>query len=164
MPKPLKIRAEDEADLEVVSACLQDAVVSAGEVSFDPDRRRFAMAIDRFMWEQTSVKQVTGNPAKKWPRSQSRLHRVEGGLHFESVLSVKTQNFPRSEGLNHFELLTIHCDPEEQGAATITLVFAGGSAIRLEVECIDCYVIDTGQPIGAQRRPRHPVPRGAGGP
>jgi hypothetical protein len=146
MPKPLKIRAEDLADLAVVSACLQDAVVSPREMSFDPVRRRFTMAVDRFMWEQAAV-----------VRSNRGLFQVEGGLHFEGVLSVKTQNIAGNAKSGYFELLTIHCSPEEQGAATITLVFAGGIAIRLEVECIDCYVIDTGRPVETRWRPRHPL-------
>mgnify|MGYP001260179617 FL=1 len=161
MPKPLKIRAEDLADLAVISACLQDAVVSPREMSFDPVRRRFAMAVDRFMWEQTTAGPDSGGKNRVPRGAAAGLFQVEGGLHFDGVLSVKTQNISGAGEGEYLELLTIHTTPEEQGVATITLVFAGGAAIRLEVECIDCYVIDTGRPAETRRRPKHPVARRA---
>ena len=33
--RPLRLLAQDEDDLKVVSACLQDALTSIGEISFE---------------------------------------------------------------------------------------------------------------------------------
>ena len=39
MADPLKLRAEDEEDLAVVSAILQDALVAVGEMAWLPEEK-----------------------------------------------------------------------------------------------------------------------------
>ena len=47
----LKLAATDENDLAVVSGALQDAIVPIGDISFQPDDRRFVFVANRFCWE-----------------------------------------------------------------------------------------------------------------
>src|SRR5207244_12488326 len=48
MAGPLKLRAEDEEDLAVVSAILQDALVPIGEMAYLPEEQRFVLVANRF--------------------------------------------------------------------------------------------------------------------
>ena len=52
--KPLRLIAEDDADLKVVSAAVQDAVLKADNLKYDRKRRRFTLEVNRFEWESSS--------------------------------------------------------------------------------------------------------------
>ena len=47
----LRLRAEDDEDLAVISACLQDALVSVRDLAYDRDARTFVLVANRFRWE-----------------------------------------------------------------------------------------------------------------
>src|SRR5260370_39766912 len=51
MADPLKLRGEDEDDLAVISAVLQDALVAVGEMAYFPKEARFGLGANRFRWE-----------------------------------------------------------------------------------------------------------------
>ena len=140
--KPLKLSAEDPQDLTVISACLQDAVTRRSAITYQRAQRRFAAVLNRFQWE--------GDAA---PRQHNGT-RVRTGIHFEGVLQVQTRGLPtRPDAV--VELLAIRCEPGVDATATIVLEFAGGGAIRLEVECVDVYLSDLGRSWQALRRPTH---------
>ena len=48
----LKLMAEDAADLDIIAAAAQDALLRVGDVSYDKKARRCAALINRFRWEQ----------------------------------------------------------------------------------------------------------------
>ena len=48
---PLRLVAQDAEDLRIISTLVQDAVLSARALKFDPRRRRFALLLNRFRWE-----------------------------------------------------------------------------------------------------------------
>ena len=142
----LRLRAEDAEDLAVLAACLQDARVPVGAISFDGRRHRFAMALNRFCWECEG------------PRGSGQQHqRVATGLRIEGVQSVRVQGIDRGKADQVLELLSILGEAGPEGSATLTFVFAGGGAMRLEVECIDCYLADLDQPVPVPVRPWHLV-------
>ena len=58
------------------------------------------------------------------------------------------------------ELLTITSEPAGKATA-VSLLFAGGAEIRLEVERIACRLMDLEAPRKTKLRPSHPL--GAGG-
>ena len=49
--KPLKLRAEDDLDLQVFSQCIYQAIVIPSEVNYNAKRKQFAMLLERFTWE-----------------------------------------------------------------------------------------------------------------
>ena len=49
--EPLRLLAEDEDDLEVISAALQDAIAKVGDIEWDAKARRFTLALNRYLWE-----------------------------------------------------------------------------------------------------------------
>ncbi|MBY0294455.1 MAG: DUF2948 family protein [Methylobacterium sp.] len=139
----LKLAALDADDLAVVSAHLQDAILRAGDLAYLPRERRFALVARRFDWTAPE-----GTPPRR------RLT----GLHFDRVLGVRARGVPRDEPDAVLELLAITFEPGESPSGTATLVFAGGAAIRLDLECIEAGMKDLGPVWEAESRPVHAEP------
>jgi hypothetical protein len=138
----MTLAAEDAVDLEVISARLQDAVAKMQDLVYLPRRRRFAALFNRFQWEADARKGDL---------------RVRSGLHFDGVLSVKSQNLKRGAPEAVLSLLAITFTPKggEDPGGTIALTFAGGGAIKLEVEAIDAGLTDVSGAWAALGRPEH---------
>ncbi len=135
----LVLAAEDAEDLQIISARLQDAVAQIKDFVWLPKARRFAALFNRFKWES------------------GQGLRVRSGLHFDGVLSVKANNLKRGDPDGVVSLLAIAFTPKggEDPGGTIELVFSGGGAIRLDVECIDAGLRDLGSEWAARGRPLH---------
>ena len=141
MTRTLKLAAADAEDLEVLSARLQDATAKLKDLAWLPKQRRFAGLFNRFRWEEVREANT----------------RVRSGLHFDGVLSVRSQNMKRGAPEAVVSLLTITFAPKggEDPGGVIELVFAGGGALRLEVESIDAELRDLTGPWAAIGRPKH---------
>jgi hypothetical protein len=137
--EPLRLLAQDAEDLAVIAAALQDAVGKIGDVTYEAPARRLTLALNRFRWE------AGGRGGE----------RVRAGLQFGGVLSVKTRKLRRDAPDAVIELLTIGFEPGEAPGGTVTLSFAGGGDLRLEVECVDAAVADVSQPWPTRRKPAH---------
>jgi len=141
MADPLKLRAEDEEDLAVVSAILQDALVAVGEMAWLPEEKRFVLVANRFRREASAA----GGPRRDWERRMS-------GLRIDGVKSVQRRGFSPRDAERLLVLLAIR-----SGEGSLYLDFAGGSSIRVEVERILCHLDDLGEPWPTRFQPRHPV-------
>lgn len=141
----LTLAAQDADDLAIISARLQDAVAQVKDLVYLPKKRRFAALFNRFKWEDADRKKRNGDL------------RIRAGLHFETVLSVKARNLKRGAPGAVVSLLAIKFTPKapEDPAGTIELVFAGGGALRLEVECVEGELQDIGSEWAARGRPAH---------
>jgi hypothetical protein len=138
----LKLMAEDAADLEIIAAAAQDALVRVGDISLDKKARRFAMLINRFRWEEASE---TGP-----------FERVRAALSFESVLAVKSRKVRLDAPDALASILSIEFTPaEEPPAGQVRLVLAGGGEVLVEVECLDALLMDLGAAWRTPRRPDH---------
>lgn len=137
----LKLLAQDEEDLKIISAHLQDAVMRVGDIVYLPRRRRFAVVMNRFRWEN----------AREFPAGS----RVAAGLHFDGVLKAQSRNVRREDPDALAELLAINYAPSSGGGGTVELVLCGGGLIRLTVECIDACLADLSEPRPAVARPAH---------
>lgn len=131
MPADLiKFVALDEEDLEVVSTHLQDAVLKAADVLWRPAENRVVIALNRFDWESA--------------QSQTpQFRRRRAALRFERVLACKCRAMPpaRETVLN---LLAVEFSETEAPSGIVTLIFSGGAALRLEVECLEAELADLG--------------------
>lgn len=136
----LKLVALDAEDLAVVSAHLQDAVVKAADMTFLARDRRFALVCNRFDWEAASS-------------GQRRRRRT--GLRFDRVLSVRSAGVPRQDPEAVLNLLAITFEESEAPSGTVTLVFSGGAAVRLEAECLECELRDLGPMWETASAPSH---------
>ena len=140
----LKLTALDADDLEVISAHLQDAVLLVGDMKFLPGESRFAAVVNRFDWQGADA----GDRAKLYQRRRS-------GLRFDRVNSVKARNIRQDAGDAVLELLAVRFEAADGPAGRVTLVFAGGGAIRLDVECIEAALGDLGPAWRTENRPAH---------
>lgn len=123
-----KLIAFDEADLAVISAHLQDAALSAKDMVYLPQERRFALVAERYAREEN-----TGKTEKR-----------PVGLHFEQVSHVRTHKV--TPGSNEqLQLLALHFAETEAPSGRLHLVFAGGSEICLDVECLEAAMSDLGR-------------------
>jgi hypothetical protein len=138
----LRLYATDREDLTVMAAMLQDAVARTGDLAYLPREHRFVGVFNRYRWEGR--------------RSGGTGKRLRTGLQFRGVLGVQTLGYDHRQPDEVLELLTIESEDGVEGAATIRLIFAGGTTIRLDTECIDAELADLGGPWQARARPQHP--------
>jgi hypothetical protein len=142
MPQPLRLIALDEEDLAVISANLQDSVIRVGNMTYLPRAKRFAFVADRFDWLCCAG---------------GRNERCQTGLHFERVLKVAHIGFDQAKADTHLNLLSIVFNPTDAPAGQVTLIFSGGAAIRLDVECLEAQIRDLGPRWKAKAQPDHPT-------
>lgn len=138
-PALLRLLAEDEADLSVVSTTVQDAIGKIGDISYEAKARRLTLALNRFRWEAGA-------------RTDER---VRCGLQIGAVLGVKERNLRQDAKRAVVELLAVTFEPGEAPGGHVVLAFAGGGDLRVEVECIDIALADLSPPWAASRRPDH---------
>ena len=137
MTAPLRLIAQDEEDLSVISAALQDAVAKVGDIVFEGDR--LTVAFNRFRWEE------------------GRRERVRSALQLGCVLAVKSRNLRREAKSAVVELLALTFEPGEAPGGAVVFTFAGGGDLRAEVECIDAAMADLSDPWPTPRKPEHQV-------
>jgi hypothetical protein len=142
----LKLIAFDAEDLAVLSAHLQDAVLKTGDIAYLPREQRFAFIANRFNWATADL-----NDGEQ----RNCFERCRTALRFERVLGAKVQGLDLANKNAVFCLLAISFEPGEPPAGHITLVFAGGGGIRLEVECIEAELMDLGATWRARAKPKH---------
>lgn len=141
----LRLLALDGHDLEVISAHLQEAHVRRGDLRYLPRERRFALALHRFDWERE---------ADAPPR------RRLAALHFEQVRAVRHRNLAHGN-LAHddpdspLSLLAVYFVEGDSPSGAVILEFAGGAAIRLDVECIEAQMKDLGPEWEVDSGPAH---------
>ena len=136
----LRLSALDTEDLAIISAHMQDAVLLAGDMSYDPKRKQFVLLANRFAWDDTQTPQ-----------------RRRSGLHFDRVLSVKTLNMSHLEKDEVLSLLSVTFAELDAPAGEVLLSFAEGATIRLSVECLEAQRSDLGPAWAAVAVPSHPL-------
>jgi hypothetical protein len=144
----LKLLALDAEDLAVISAHLQDAVLQVGDMAYRPNEKRFVALTNRFDWTI-----AVNHDRKSGERSYER-HRA--ALRFDRVLSAQLQGIDLQAKQHVLELLAIQFKETDAPAGIVTLVFAGGGAIRLNVECIEAELRDLGTAWKSHHKPEHP--------
>lgn len=153
----LKLVALDAEDLEVVSAHVQDAVLKVGDLKYLKKEQRFVLALNRFVWEREA-----GSGRR------SSYERRRSVLHFERVRAARASRIRRDDPDAVLELLAAQFEERDPPSGVVTLTFAGGGALELEVECLEARLADLGPAWATTAKPSHPLdepdeagPRGA---
>ncbi len=133
---PLRLIAQDAEGVAVLSTLLQDAVFPITEMTYAPRRRRFALLVNRFRWEDREAAET----------ARRGYERVQSLLVFEDVLSVRTQGIDRADADTVLSLLHITFTPGPDGTGRVDLTLAGDGAIAFEVETLDATLQDVTQP------------------
>jgi hypothetical protein len=139
---PLRLLVQEAADVPVASALVQDAVLTAGDMTWDRRRRRFVVLLNRFRWEDRDEAARAGRP----------YERVRCLLTVEDVLAVKTQGVDPRRKDEVLSLLSLGLEPGVEGAGRLLLTFAGDGALALEVEALEVRLEDVTKPYVAPSR------------
>lgn len=136
---PLRLLAFGAEDLAVLATLAQDAVFPITEMTFAKGRRRFALLLNRFRWEDAAAAKAMGRA----------FERVQTLLTVENVLAVATQGIDREERETVLSLLDIRYEGPAEGPGRLTLVLAGDGAVALEVEALEASLRDVTRPYKA---------------
>lgn len=139
--RPVRLQAQDSEDLKILSALLQDAAVRVGDMAWLQQSRRFAFGGSRFRWEAAAP--------------GGRPDRIGFGAHIDHVQAVAQRGIAQDRADDVLLLLAVTATVDEAGAAEFSLIFAGGGAINLRVECIDMCLADLGEPYATRLKPAH---------
>ena len=142
----LKLIALDPADVPILSAHLQDAVVKVGDMAFDARARRFGLHANRFNWQAELA-------------DRASRERRRAALRIERVTSVQSQGLDPANRSTVLSILalTFTADPDAAlaPAGTLTILCAAGVTLRLAVECVELSLEDLGPVWQAVAVPEH---------
>jgi len=141
---PLKLLALDSVDLSILSAHVQDSVLRVGDIDWRPQKGRFTLVLGRFVWEEA---ENVGD--------RRRFERRLAALSFARVKRVASHRIRRDASEAVLDLMAVEFQGREQPGGMVVLTFAGGGAIRLEVECIEAQLCDLGAKWPTGRKPAH---------
>lgn len=145
---PLSLMVHDQDDLLVVSALLQDAIMTGTDISYDAHKRYLALLLNRFRWED----------AEQARRETRRYERVRAVLMISDVMRVQSDGIERGDSDLVLQLLNITWQPADDGTGRVILQFSGDGSIALDVECLNMDLRDVTQPYLAPsgKAPHHP--------
>jgi hypothetical protein len=78
-------------------------------------------------------------------------------LRFDRVNALRCRNVDPAAKDTVLNLLAVEYNEVDAPAGAITLIFSGGAALRLEVECLECELADLGPTWDARARPVHEI-------
>ena len=133
---PLKLLAQDAADVPVISALVQDAVLQTPDMTWQRGKRRFACLINRFRWEDRVAAEAAGRP----------YERARALLVIDGVTAVRSFGFDRTDKDLVLLILSLDWKAGEDGAGKLSLVLAGDGAVEIEVEALDIALQDVTRP------------------
>ncbi|MEP0563599.1 MAG: DUF2948 family protein, partial [Paracoccaceae bacterium] len=136
---PLRLRAEEAEDLQVISTLVQDAVCPGSEMKWRKRARQFVVLINRFRWEDRAASERLGRAAE----------RVQSLLVIEDVLKVSTQGVQPGDADMVMSLLSVAFEPGEDGTGALVLTFAGDGAVKVDVEMLNVSLQDVTRPYVA---------------
>ena len=139
---PVRLIARDPADLQVVAALCQDAVLLGSDMAWDRRARRLDLLLNRFRWERGGAPE-----------------RVRAVLSVTGALEVSSDGVGRDAG-TVLCLLSMGFEgaaDAEDPSGTLLLTFAGDGAIRAGVEALEVHLRDVTRPYSAPsgRAPSH---------
>lgn len=129
---PLHLIADSDREAQVVSALIQDAILSSADVRRDTRLGHIALLLSRYRWEDTD-----GRPS-----------RVRSLLVVREVKAAARMNWPAEA--QPLELLALRLKDR-----MLRIDFAGGAALRIEVAGLRLALEDIGDPWPVHRAPRH---------
>ncbi|MBA1339239.1 MAG: Protein of unknown function (DUF2948) [Pelagibacterales bacterium] len=143
--KNLKLIAKTDEDLRVVSAHLQDSIVSHLDIANLKRNKIFLMQLSRFMWEDVE---------KGVFRKNKRIRTI---LKFDNVLEVNSRNISQFSKNKFLDFLAIESRIMLDKNYEMKLIFSGNSMIKIVAEVIEVTLDDQGEPWDSKNKPKHKV-------
>ncbi len=143
--KNLKLIARTEEDLRIISAHLQDSIVSIENIASLKKNRIFLMQLNRFMWEDVE---------KGVFRKNKRIRTI---LKFDNIIEVNSKNINQKSKDKFLDFLAIECNQMPDENYEMKLIFSGDSVIKVVAEVIEVALDDQGEPWDTKNKPKHKV-------
>ena len=141
----LKLTGKNKEDLKVISAYLQDSIVTLKNLAFLKKNRIFVMIVNRFMWEDVEKGVFRKNK------------RIKCAVKFDEVIKVGSKNINQNNKNKILECLAIKCNLLSDDTYDIKIFFSGGSIITIISETIDIILDDFGEPWNVKHVPTHKI-------
>lgn len=150
---PLSLAARDADDLPVISALVQDAVFRRSDITWSRRRRRAALLLTRFRWEDAPAARAQRRP----------YERVRSLLVIDDVQAMAARGLEGVDEETVLSALALEFRPGEAGAGRLVLHLAGDGALAFDVECLEILLRDVTRPHAAPsgQMPSHPLDDGA---
>ena len=141
----LKLIGKNEEDLKVISAYLQDSIVTVKDIVFLEKNRTVVMMVNRFMWED----------AEKGVFRKNK--RIRCAVKFDEVIQVKSKNINQKNKNKPLECLAIKSSPFLNKTYKIRIFFSGDNVITIISEAIEVVMHDLGKPWNVKNIPIHKI-------
>ena len=141
----LKLIANNEKDFKVISAYLQDSIVTIRDIVFLKKNKTFIMIVNRFMWEDVEKGIFRDNK------------RIRCAIKFETVLQVKKRNINQKNKNKPLECLALETLFTKEKNYYTSIFFAGDGIITIISEVIDVSLKDIGEQWKVKSSPVHKI-------
>jgi len=141
--KNLKLNATSDEDLRVISAHLQDSIVQVKNIVHLKKNKILLIQFNRFMWEDVERGVFRKNK------------RILSILKLDNVAGVYSKNLNQKNQERFLDFLAIETKLLSDKSYEIKLNFAGGILIKINVEVIECFLEDLGEPWETKNKPKH---------
>ena len=141
----INLIGKNQDDLRIISAYLQDSIVTVKDIVFLKQNRTFVMIVNRFMWKD----------AEKIDSRKNK--RIRCAVKFEEVIKVESININQKNKNKPMECLAIECSVSNDQTYKTIIFFAGNGIITLISEAIEVVLQDLGKSWSAKHIPRHKI-------
>lgn len=139
----LKLKANDENDLKVFAAYLQDALIVPGDIKYLEKNKSLICIFNRFMWEDAEKGIFRDNK------------RIRSALKLNDVTAVKSKNINPEESKKVLEFLTINSAKKIDENIDINLLFSDNITISVKAETINATLEDFSDSWTTKIKPVH---------
>ncbi len=139
-----KIAALDAEDLAILSAQVQDAVLTVADIAWQKSAGRVVIAMNRFV---RGKRGLFGTPDE----------RRRAVLQIDKVSAFRSIGIAKRQAEEVLAIMALRFVPSELPAGSIEIVLAGGGMLKAEAECIEVRLTDLGPRWQASSRPAHGV-------
>ena len=137
MSNILKLIAQNDEQLTILSSLAQDSIIKSNEMGYDKKNKRFALLMNRYRHEEE-------NPS-----------RIRTAIHFDYVESIKSVGIDKESKDEILVLLAIRFEIKSKPSGSIFLEFSDNKSISFDVESIEAFLTDMGEPWKISNRPDH---------
>ncbi len=137
MSNILKLIAQNDEQLTILSSLAQDSIIKSNEMGYDKKNKRFAILMNRYRHEEE-------NPS-----------RIRTAIHFDYVESVKSVGIDKESKDEILVLLAIRFEIKSKPSGSIFLEFSNNKSISFDVESVEAFLTDMGEPWKISNRPDH---------
>ena len=141
--KNLKLIANSDEDLRIISAHLQDSIVYTSDIANLKKNRIFLIQLNRFMWEDVE---------KGVFRKNKRIRTI---LKFENVIRALSKGINQKNKPRFLDFLAMESNLLSDKTYEIKLIFSGDAIIKVNTEVIDVTLDDQGAPWESKTKPKH---------